>query len=122
MRNPETWQGAVVLVDAGGQLLPRPAAFVFDLGGGRLAWVEPSYADPAGGGSPAVHFAENVRPDPSGQGVQCDGGAWTATLLPYDPEDHRDMVGDALEWFGDWLKTERRTWDEERARVRPLIS
>lgn len=120
-RTPDAWEGATVIIDAGGNTSARPAAFVFPLGEGLLAWVEPSYADPYGAASTALHTCRNMRPDPSGQGLVCDGAGWTATLLPYDPEDHRDLIGGAMDWFSDWLKKEDRTWAQEREQMRSLL-
>lgn len=120
--NPDEWSaGAVAVVTADGETTVRPVAFVFKLAGGIVAWVEPSYADPVGAGSPALHFADDEGADPSGAGIRCRGPGWTADLLPYDAADHRDLIGDALEWFADWLKVERRSWADERARVAAMV-
>lgn len=111
------WPGAVIVItDAGGSLF-RPAAFVFDVPGG-LAWVEPSYADPAGASSSALH----VRRGDRDAWNAFRGDDWRLGVLPYEPAEDQDLVGDALEWFGDWLRAEGRTWAEERERVRALIA
>ncbi len=41
-------------------------------------------------------------------------------MIPYDRKE-TDYVGDSLDWFADWLKSEGRTWAEERERVRERI-
>lgn len=120
--SPDDWRGAVAIIDAGGAFGARPVAFVFLQGGDSLAWVEPAYADPAGSAAPATHGARVIGPDESGRGIRCAGDGWTATLLPYDAADHRDLVGDAMEWFAAWLKAEGRTWAQERARVAGIMA
>lgn len=110
------WAGAVVSVVMAGQVMPRPAAFVFDVAAGGVAWVEPSYADPSGAATHALHIiagqvAGNVV---TGRGV-------TVEVLPYEAED-AGSVGGALDWFAAWLKDEGRTWDQERERVRAMLS
>lgn len=91
------WQGAVILLDDGSA---RPAAFVWANPGGGVTWVEPSYADPAGAASPALHTRESG-----------------AEALPYEAKTDRVLVGDALEWFRGWLEAEGKTWAEERDRL-----
>mgnify|MGYP000876579174 CR=1 FL=1 len=111
------WHGALIAIDDGGDILFRPAAFVFDVPGG-LAWIEPSYADPMGAASPALHVWRGTRKDwnlftrPGNRRVQ---------VLAYDPQDNRDLIGDALDWFAVRLKAEGRSWAEERERVRALV-
>lgn len=113
------WPGAVIVVGDGtpsGNLF-RPAAFVFDVPGG-MAWVEPSYADPAGASSTALHVRKGTRVEWNA----FEGSGWRVGVLPYEPAEDQDLVGDSLDWFADWLKTEGRTWAEERERVRTLIA
>lgn len=109
------WRGAVVAIDQGGVVSLRPAAFVFDVPGG-MAWVEPSYADPAGATSPAFHSFKgqiegNTLRTPDGMLIE---------VLPYETGD-AVVIGDGLEWFASWLAAERRTWEQERGRVRELL-
>jgi hypothetical protein len=112
------WLGAVVIYrQAGANDLVFPAAFLFDAPDG-VAWVEPSYADPIGAASPAFHRRQGQRTAP-GRFV---GNGWTIDLLPYDPAEDRDLIGDALDWFAGWLKAEGRTWAQERERVRALVA
>lgn len=117
------WEGAVAVVRFhDGFTMLRPAAFVFVTSKGRVAWVESSYADPHGAGSPALHFATGVRADPSGRGIKADNGSWSVTLLPYDSEDPADEDARlAFEWFAGWLREQGRTWAEERVRVLAMI-
>ncbi len=110
------WPGAVIAITQGGETLFRLAAFVFDMPGG-LAWVEPSYADPAGAASPAFHARKGAWRAP---GVLA-ADEWELQVLQFVPID-ADMLGDGLLWFADWLKTEGRTWAEERERVRALVA
>lgn len=112
-----SWRGALILItDASGSAW-RPAAFVFDTEGG-FAWVEPSYADPAGAGSPALH----VRDWPRIGERTFEQGGMRIEILPYTPGLDTDLVGDALEWFADWLQAEGRTWAAERERVRAMLA
>ncbi len=110
------WPGAVIAITSpGGATMFRPAAFVFDAPGG-LAWVEPSYADPWGAATPALHVFQATR-EAWNAFVLADGRR--LGVLPY--ADDADLVGDGLEWFRDWLRAEGRTWQQERARVLALI-
>lgn len=112
------WVGAVMIYGrAGADALVFPAAFVFDTPDG-LAWVEPSYADPMGAASPAFHRRAGSLSAPG----KLQGVDFEIQVLPYAPDEDRDLVGDALDWFADWLKTEGRTWAEERERVRALVA
>jgi hypothetical protein len=81
---------------------------VFDTPDG-FAWVEPSYADPAGASSPGFH-----------RRTAADLESGEVQVLLYRAGD-RDLVGDALDWFARWLEAEGRTWAEERERVRALV-
>lgn len=110
------WPGAVIVIDHAGRMF-RPAAFVFNVPGG-FAWVEPAYADPYGASSPAFHKRKGRRTAP-GRFV---GDGWTIEVLPYEPADDRDLVGDALDWFSRWLSSEGRTMAQERERVRELVA
>lgn len=101
-RDPATWEGAVVFLDEGGS---RPAAFVWIDEAGAVTWVEPSYADPWGAASPALHRRAT--------GVEA---------LPYDPATDRALVGGALDWFADWLKSNGLTWAEERDRLGVVVA
>lgn len=110
------WPGAVVVITDRNGAAFRPAAFVFDVPGG-LAWVEPSYADPAGSASPAFHRRAGTFTAPG----KMAGAGFEVEVLPYEPGQDADLVGDALEWFSGWLKTEGRTWAQERERVRGML-
>lgn len=113
----EALDGAVVIISMSGEARPmtRPAAFVFETAGG-IAWIEPSYADPAGAASPALHVRTGRR-----EGDALIGSGWRIDVLPYEAGD-QDLVGDALDWFADWLRAEGRTWQQERDRVRAMIA
>ena len=112
------WPGALIAIEEDGQISFRPAAFVFDVPGG-LAWVEPSYADPMGAASPAFHVWRGTRRE---WNLFARPGNRQMQVLAYDPDDNRDLVGDALDWFADWLKAEGRSWAQERERVRALVA
>jgi hypothetical protein len=112
-------QGAVVaLRDSGGRLSFRPAAFVFLTATG-FGWVEPSYADPAGTPSPALHYRDGTI-EPLNAGFACQADGERVEVLPYEPDD-TDLVGDALDWFAGYVRASGRTWDEERARVLAVV-
>lgn len=111
----KSWQGAVIVITDKHGTNFRPAAFVFDVPGG-LAWVEPSYADPWGAGSPAFH----KRKGTFAAWNALEGDGWKIGVLPY--HEDADLVGDGLDWFTEWLQAERRTWDDERERVREKVA
>lgn len=114
----EDLRGAIVIVtDAGGQSTIRPAAFAFPLPDG-IAWIEPSYADPAGASSNAYH---ERRGEVAGDGASVAGDGWRCEVLPYEDDDV-DLVGDALQWFAAWIKSSGTTWEAERERVRELVA
>lgn len=109
------WRGAVIMLDVGTPAaIVRPAAFVYEIPGG-LAWLEPSYADPWGAASPAWHERlGKVAIDGLGvRLVTADGR--TVSAVEYDRNDNGDMVGDSLEWFAGWLRSQGKTWAQERA-------
>jgi hypothetical protein len=115
------WQGAIVTIITKGSPEPalRPAAFVFETPGG-FAWVEPSYADPYGSSSPSFHQrAGTFEASDAGFVARVSDGEGVA-VSRYEPNDAH-LIGDALDWFADWLKAEGRTWQEERERVRELV-
>lgn len=98
----------------------RPAAFVFETPTG-LAWVEPSYADPAGAASNALHIRHGAVVL-KGRSLQITTTSGEVLLFaPYE-EDDTDLVGDSLEWFAGYIEQSGRTWAEERAKVRDIIS
>jgi len=117
VRDVDALEGAVIIITMQGDDSPviRPAAFVFKSAGG-VAWVEPSYADPAGAASPALHTRTGEW-----DGNILAGKDWRLEVLPYEAADV-DLVGDSLEWFYGHLKAEGLTWSEERARVQALIA
>lgn len=119
MLNPDDWTGAVAIITRGAEMTARPVAHVF-LSDGALTWVEPSYAAPAGPATSAVHAATDAVITQTG--IKCRRGEMAVDIVPYDPEDHRDLIGDALDWYGDWLKTERRPWKVERDRVQAAMN
>jgi len=94
----------------------RPAAFVYDVPGG-IAWVEPSYADPYGAASPALHVRRGERT----AATRFEGPGFKVEVIAYTPGLDADLVGDALEWYAGWLTAEGRTWHDERERVRAMI-
>lgn len=115
-----TWaDGAVVVIQSSDETIAtRPAAFVFETADG-IAWVEPSYVDPWGASSTAFH-ARAGTVEILGAGVRCIGERETITLLRYDPDEDRDLVGDALAMWAGYLAMSGLTFDEERARIRAL--
>lgn len=111
--------GALIFIEQGGQTIRRPAAFIFDLPDG-VAWVEPSYADPYGASSPALHIRRGRPVDGQPDSLQGDG--WILSVGPAYPPELEDGVGLPLAWFADYLASTGRTYDEERERVRELIA
>ncbi|MGD9599917.1 MAG: hypothetical protein AB7P94_16765 [Steroidobacteraceae bacterium] len=117
-----TWtDGALVFVQSttDDDALVRPAAFVFEAPGG-LMWVEPSYADPNGAAGLALHQREGLLTTEGRGFVLQTAAGERITVLPYEADD-RDLVGDALEWFGRYVQADGRTWAGERERVRGLV-
>lgn len=110
------WPGAVIAINEGEETTFRLAAFVFEVRDG-IAWVEPSYADPAGAGTHALHIRRGTW---RALGVLA-ADRWELQVLPFVPVD-ADMLGDGLVWFAGWLKAQGRTWAEERERVRAMLA
>ena len=115
------WPGAVVVIknDDDGTNDFRPAAFLFETPTG-IAWVEPSYADPWGSPSPSYHAVDGKPSGITDAGFVLMSTGRSLAVVPYDRAEF-DYVGDSLDWFADWLKTEGRTWQEERERVRERV-
>jgi hypothetical protein len=117
-----TWaRGALVFIRQAGTEddMIRPAAFVYSTPDG-LAWVEPSYADPWGASSNALHFAAGVPMPVPGDGFRVITAAGDSFIVvPYG--DDADLIGDSLEWFARHLAETGTDWATERERVRELI-
>lgn len=110
-------RGAVVVVNRGGDYLLAPAAFVYATEGG-LAWLEPSYCDPWGVTSPALHRRAGDIAMRAG-GVRWQGDDETVDIYPFDPEDDGDGVGQALGfWLGN-MAARGVSFDDEREARRP---
>lgn len=114
--------GALVIVKMSGETMYRAAAFVFGDGDG-LVWVEPSYLDPMGAATPAMHRAggAHVQPFGSAFNIVADGGSWSVTLADYIPEEDADQIGPQMEFFRLQLEAAGTTWEAERERVRALV-
>ncbi|MBL8324366.1 MAG: hypothetical protein JNJ89_05345 [Rubrivivax sp.] len=111
----EQWRGGAVakVTTRGAEHLFRPAAFVFADKEG-VQWVEPSYADPHGASSPALHRCEG--PWLAWNRVQ--GADWTVELVPCDPrEPSHAGARAALDWHTRWLAQQSRSWQAERKAV-----
>lgn len=115
------WPGAVVVItnDDDKSIDFRPAAFVFETPTG-ISWVEPSYADPYGASSRSYHAFAGKASGITEAGFVFIADGRSMAVIPYDRAEF-DRVGDALDWFADWLKAEGRTWAEERERVRERV-
>ena len=114
--------GALVFIYSPGssKAFIRPAAFIYP-GEGVLTWVEPSYADPSGSPGNALHTREGELVPAPGGGIEViEASRERLVVLPYG--DDADLVGQALEWFADYLKGSGRTFEKERAEVRALIT
>lgn len=114
-------RGAVVQIPASGVgAVYRPALFVFEEEGGGLVWVEPSYLDPMGAGTPAVHRLRQVEDvTPTGAALtffRGQGSGWDAVVYPSTEEDD-DGVREALAWGLQQLARMGTTWDRERSRL-----
>lgn len=118
-----TWtRGALVFIetDGTGRGMIRPAAFVYATPTG-FAWVEPSYADPYGSPSPALHHRVGVARPAAGDGFKMiTKDAETVTVVPYGDDD-RLLVGEPLEWFAQHLAETGKDWATERESLRPLV-
>ena len=123
-----TWKaGAIVQINDGARIYCRPALFVFALPIGGSCWIEPSYLDPNGPGSPAYHMTagkiENVSPSETGPQFfdLKGGGSWVATAYPADDEDPKDCLESLAAGFAE-LKRRGATWESERARIADALA
>ena len=115
-----SWRGAIVTDVDGGSVNVRPAAHIFPTRRG-FCWVEPSYADPWGAGSPAMRIREGVFVAARDGFTMSTTDGRDMTVVPFDPRAHA-VVGSSITWFEfEWLQSEGRTWLEERERVRERI-
>lgn len=107
------WRGAVVtLKDRAGNVMERPAAFVFAMPGG-FGWLEPGYADEWPAPMPTWHEVKAAITRASSTLITFGGPEWSG-----DIEEYFGQTGaEALEWFDRWLNRQGRTWAQERARV-----
>lgn len=123
------WRGALITVRypdrPGDRPMERFAVFALDLPGGRVVWIEGSYADPYGWPSPSSHEVHRLREvvplrtvGPAFEGENAAG--WIATLEPYRRGLRQDFDR-ALDWFEGYLREKGRTWDEEREQVRRSV-
>lgn len=119
-------RGAVVQIPASGTgAIYRPALFVFEEEGGGLAWVEPSYLDPFGASSPALHRITKVE-DVTPAGAELvffrgQGSGWDAIVYPSTDEDD-EAVREALAWGLRQLESMGTSWERERARLLVTLS
>jgi hypothetical protein len=118
--------GAVVQVTQDGETTFRPALFVYALPAGGVAWIEPSYLDPNGPGSPAFHVAAGPVVDVTPAGTadaffEAPGTGWAATVYRADDEDAPDVI-EALRVALAELQRRGTTWEDERARLLAEIS
>jgi len=119
-----SWTDGALVFDyqqgEGGSAMIRAAAFVYP-GVDSLAWVEPSYLDPYGASSPALHTRTGKLEKAPGDGFQLtleDGKKIVA--LPVN--DGGELVGNALLWFSNYLILNKIDFNEERERVREMIA
>lgn len=111
----EKWAGAVVTLNPkdGGELMVRPAAFVFSRPSG-FAWLEPSYADPYGSPAPAWHEVEAAITRVSQTLIEFDGPKYSGDIEVYFGQTD---VADPMTWYEGWLSEQGITWAAERERV-----
>lgn len=121
-------RGAIVAITQGDAQFFRPAAFVFEAEDGALVWVEPSYRDPYGAASPALHRSITPARDTTSQGsavvvFEADAETWTAEVLEATEGTAEFSAGaaEAIKWFLADLERSGTTWEEERERVRALV-
>lgn len=113
----QTWRdGALVII---GDMI-RPAAFVFVDDAG-LSWVEPSYTDPEGAASPALHRRDGVV-EVVADWLEVRSGDQLVTVQAFVPDIHAGDDGGALAWFAEHLASTGQAWESERDKVRGLIS
>jgi hypothetical protein len=114
--------GALVFIrtEDTGRPMVRPAAFVYATPTG-FAWIEPSYADPAGSATPALHFRDGTPREEAGGGFSMvTTDAERVTVLPNVDGD--DLVDGALGWFAGYLADKGVDWAAERERLRDQVS
>jgi hypothetical protein len=117
-------RGAIAQVHQGDEITLRPALFVLELEG-RAAWIEPSYLDPMGAASPALHVAgvpvDTTPERASTTFFKADGDGWAVVLYEVgddDPEEIRAALAVAL---GE-LEARGSDWATERARLAAEIT
>lgn len=119
------WPGAILLVFREGTDAPltRFAAFVYDLDEGGFAWVEPSYLDPLGPSSPALHkrpradvaYLSERRPELGASFVDVESGE-RGMIYAWDRDDPPPVPD--LEAFEAALKQAGMSRQAERERIR----
>lgn len=120
-------RGATVQLRDGFSISYRAALFVLPLPGG-WCWVEPSYLDDAGPGSPAYHVAQgearDLTPFGAASGLSFfelrSWSGWSAMIYPADNEDPEDVL-QALQQGLSALGAQGTTWDAERERIAASI-
>lgn len=117
-RTPDLWtRGANVRLEQGDAVDYRPALFVFLHDDGTATWVDPSYLDPWGAGTPAAHSGR-VREIAADGSITIEGGGWTALVFELAADDDLPVVEQAI------AKLEARgsTWAAEREAVQQLLA
>jgi len=110
------WDGAVIALGEGRDISFRPAAVVFDLGD-AMAWVEPSYADPYGASSTALHVRSGKRIGPQ----QWEGKGWRLEMSAWHRDRVDSTVQESLLWWHQWLSEQGTTVQRERERIWAMV-
>lgn len=114
--------GALILFSANDTNRPcmiRPAAFVYETSSG-FAWIEPSYADPYGTPSPALHVRDGELRSVTDEGfVIVTQACEIVTVLPYS--DEAQQLDESLNWFAEHLREKALDWLIERERLREFL-
>lgn len=113
------WQGGLVAVRLEGEWTERPAAFFFDTPGG-FGWVEPSYLDPLGAATFAMHKRAG-QPQRVGGYYVWRGPDELLEIFEADPDNDSDHITHALDWYMAHLRAMGTTPAQERERLRAEV-
>lgn len=115
------WPAAAVQIRLDGQWYPpRPGVLVFDTPTG-WAWLEPSYADPLGAATPALHERTGQPQLEAADLLQWTGpDGELIELTPFDPVVDYE-IADAIAWWEAYLQAAGRSQADEREQLREQL-